>query len=347
MCYENPIENNSFFFLNSFKSSIEIMSNSKKRGAAHDVYSDSEDDESRKPINPRMDRVENFEYDLDKVISDDEEIDESEAFNTDDDQKYSEAFQDSSSQVFPNFLTLKSRKRKTTVTSDNILEDSASEDSQDEDDSEDDGEMMDISDMLNNNDDEVVKKGKVVPDFARTYESEEEESHHQEFNSSDESEGEDTGDVGLEDLVQGLSKSGGSGRKSRKRGLAELTEAFEESEYNVNSRESSDMKKKVRLEELIGSLGDETAFGGLKKKIVKLDVSDRKTGLGETVAVPLHKRAHDKLNREAAYNEAKNQVKKWVNVVQTNRKADTLKFTGPDVSKTTNNSLVSKFKVSF
>jgi U3 small nucleolar RNA-associated protein 14 len=208
--------------------------------------------------------------------------------------------------------------------------------------------MMDISDMLDKNEEDVVKKVTSVPDFAQVYGSDEEESdaqqNHHAF-SSDESDNDDVGADGLQDLIQGLSKSDGSGRKSRKRGLAELTEAFEESEYNVNSRESSDMKKKVRLDELIGALSDETAFGGLKKKIVKLDVSDRRTGLGETVSVPLHKRAHDKLNREAAYLEAKNQVKKWVGVVQKNRKADTLKFTAPEVSKTTNNSLVSKFKV--
>jgi hypothetical protein len=77
---------------------------SKKRAAAkHDVYSDDDEDEARNVPNPRMDRVENFEYDLDKVISDDEEIDESEAFNTDDDQKYSEAFEDSGSKVFYRF----------------------------------------------------------------------------------------------------------------------------------------------------------------------------------------------------------------------------------------------------
>jgi hypothetical protein len=82
----------------------------KKRAAAkHDVYSDGDsEDEINPTFNPRMDRVENYEYDLDKVISDDEEIDESEAFNTDDDQKYSEAFQESSSKVFQIILNVKS-----------------------------------------------------------------------------------------------------------------------------------------------------------------------------------------------------------------------------------------------
>lgn len=205
---------------------------------------------------------------------------------------------------------------------------------------------MDISDMLNDNEEDVGKKAKksVPTDESDIGESESEQTPHM-FSSSEESDGEDAGAEGLQDLIQGLTKSDGSGRKSRKRNQAELTEAFEESEYNVNSRESSEMKKKVKMEELIGALSDNTAFGGLKKKIVKLDVSDRRTGLGETVAVPLHKRAHDKLNREAAYLEAKNQVKKWVGVVQRNRKADTLSFTAPEVPKTTNNSLVDKFKV--
>lgn len=207
--------------------------------------------------------------------------------------------------------------------------------------------MMDISDML---DSDKPPKAR-VPDFATIYSDDSDSQTRPIFSSDDdESDADDFPDDGqdhLQDLIQSLDKK--NEKMSRKRGVEELTEAFEESEYNINSRETEGdlpgMKKKVMLQELIGALPENTSFGNLKKKIVKLDVSDRKTGLGDTVSAPLHKRAHDRLNREAAYMEAKSQVKKWVGIVQKNRKADTLSFSAPEVAKTTNNGLVNKFKV--
>lgn len=221
--------------------------------------------------------------------------------------------------------------------------------------------MMDLSEMLGQED--VQDKGRPakisVPDFAKIASGSEDSDNDIEppVFSSSASEGEDEGlddkDL-LQDLIQKLETPKSQAKRSRKRNITEtLTETMEESEYNINTHrgladdneEITGFKRKVNMDELIGALPENTSFGNLKKKIVKLDIADRKSGLGETMAAPLHQRAHDRLNREAAYAEAKNQVKKWARFVQKNRQADSLKFTSPEVSKTTNNALVSKFKV--
>lgn len=72
----------------------------RKKRAKHDVFSDGEDSDTPAGTSNRMDRVENYEYDPETlVISDDEEIDESEAFDSEDEIKYSESFKDSSLNV--------------------------------------------------------------------------------------------------------------------------------------------------------------------------------------------------------------------------------------------------------
>jgi U3 small nucleolar RNA-associated protein 14 len=109
----------------------------------------------------------------------------------------------------------------------------------------------------------------------------------------------------------------GRGRKKR---LSERTEAYDESEYSMSAhaQSSSGAKKKLDIADMMDALDDESGFGALKKNLRELEGSG-KSKIKETLAAPLPKRIQDRLNRQAAYKEAKKEVGKWQPLVKQNR----------------------------
>lgn len=132
-----------------------------------------------------------------------------------------------------------------------------------------------------------------------------------------------------------------------KKQLKERTEAYEESEYNLSTRESSNVRKKIDLSDLLGSIQEETGFSGLKQKLASLESGGNKGTYKEPLPAPLPPRIQDRLNRQAAYEKTKKDITKWEPIVKQNREAEHLKFpiNAPLPHKQTNNVLVATFQV--
>ncbi|CAI2170545.1 14052_t:CDS:2 [Funneliformis geosporum] len=133
-----------------------------------------------------------------------------------------------------------------------------------------------------------------------------------------------------------------------KKQLKEHAEVFEESEYNLTTRESPNIKKKIDFQDLIGSIQEETGFSKLKQKLVSLESGGKKGTYQEPLPAPLPSRIQDKLNRQAAYEETKKDITKWEPIVKQNREAEHLKFpmNVPPSHKPTNNVLAATFQPS-
>ncbi|KIJ66588.1 hypothetical protein HYDPIDRAFT_174627 [Hydnomerulius pinastri MD-312] len=107
-------------------------------------------------------------------------------------------------------------------------------------------------------------------------------------------------------------------RSKKRRILTERTEAGEESEFGV--RGSSTLK----LDDLLAPLASSsTALAALKKSTKPLTSSSAKT---KTLAAPLPQRAQERLDREAAYEQTKEEVDKWSATMKRIKEAEHLSF---------------------
>ena len=232
------------------------------------------------------------------------------------------------------------------------------EESNEEVEEEEDGEYMDISEMLNDATDSAVKNDPkldlkkdplafIMPEGMEGSENESMDSQFEDEELQDlidnESESETEGD-NLDKLTEFVNRLSSTSKK-RKR-LSESTEAFEESEYGVAVRDdvASQARRKIGLNDLVDSIGEDVGFADLKKQIETLD----RSGESQKVAAPLPMRIQDRFNRQAAYEEAKAEVSKWTGMVKQMRESEHIKFTGyehPTVNLTSGG-LVGKFQPS-
>ncbi|KAF9237059.1 Utp14 protein-domain-containing protein [Melanogaster broomeanus] len=107
-------------------------------------------------------------------------------------------------------------------------------------------------------------------------------------------------------------------RTKKRRILAERTEAGEESEFGA--RGSSTLK----LDDLLAPLASSSsALAVLKRSTKPLTSSNSKT---KTLAAPLPQRAQERLDREAAYEQTKNEVDKWSATMRRIKEAEHLSF---------------------
>ncbi|KAH7049810.1 small-subunit processome [Linnemannia elongata] len=146
-----------------------------------------------------------------------------------------------------------------------------------------------------------------------------------------------------------------STKKARKN-LRERTEAYDESEYNLQAHRSSaahslsgpSNQKKLDMFDLVSSIQDEAGFSSLKKNVQALESGPKSGKSVETLAAPLPKIVQDRLNRQAAYDESKKEVSKWLPIVQQNRQAEHLAFpmNAPGIHTPSSASLASSFDVS-
>ncbi|ORX49310.1 small-subunit processome [Piromyces finnis] len=121
-----------------------------------------------------------------------------------------------------------------------------------------------------------------------------------------------------------------------------ITEAFDESEYNLQPK--AKQGKKLDIKDFVGALSDEVGFGNLKKQLVQLE-KPSKIVQKEVLNAPLSKREQDRLEREVAYEQTNKEVSKWTHIVKKNREADHIVFNNDEQKKVrTNASLTTHFK---
>ncbi|KAI9285465.1 small-subunit processome [Umbelopsis sp. AD052] len=275
-----------------------------------------------------FDDVDNYEYNVDNIDDeDDEDIDSDDAFNESDEERF-ENFKFAGSH--DKKLSSKARGSKSALLADDdeLEEEEASESEDDEE--EDDGEeFMDLSEMLGAGDsEEKTTKNAAFETLLPGSDSEDEADELKDFSEDEEEEA--SGD--MISFVSSLptkkrKNAGEDGRSKRSKKLAERTEAYDENEFSMpaHSASVSGAKKKLDLADLMGTLDDDTGFGGLKKNLEALEGSG-KSKIKDTLSAPLPKRIQDRLNRQAAYKEAKDEVGKWQPLVKQNREADHLSF---------------------
>ncbi|KAG0364419.1 Utp14 protein-domain-containing protein [Gamsiella multidivaricata] len=368
----------------SKKSTIKSLAN---------VYSidDEEESKSARRRKQYLDEVDNYEYNVDDIEDeDDEEIDSDEAFDEEDEEKYENfQFYGSKDQQGKKKNKKQSQtdkkdkgKGKQSVSDDeDMMDQDESEDEEEESEEEEGAEYMDISEMLDQPEEDEVplpKKAK-VPGF-NDFDSEEEnlkfggESDDDEDDEDEDDEDEEmeednhddeTKTTNLTSFIDSLETksskrkqddSTGSFSKKARKALRERTEAYDESEYNLQAHRSAvahsangvSNKKKLDMLDLVNSLQDEAGFSGLKKNIQALESGPKKGKAVETLAAPLPKIVQDRLNRQAAYEEAKKEVTKWLPIVQKNRQAEHLAFpmNAPPVEAPSSSTLASKFNAS-
>ncbi|KAK3839730.1 MAG: Utp14 protein-domain-containing protein [Linnemannia gamsii] len=348
------------------------------------VFSLDDEDESKSARRRKqyLDEVENYEYNVDEIDDeDDEEIDSDEAFDEEDEEKY-ENFQ-----FYGSKDQAKKNKKKQQLADKKDMDQDESSEEEEESEEEEGAEYMDISEMLNQpqSDDEIElpKKTKVVGfndtdseaddfKFGGDDDDEDEDSDEDEDEEeADEEEGEDMDEDEAEGTASNLTSfidsletsvkkrkqddaTSTSAKKARKN-LRERTEAYDESEYNLQAHRSSAAhslngpgnKKKLDMFDLVSSIQDEAGFSSLKKNVQALESSAKKGQPVETLTAPLPKIVQDRLNRQAAYDESKKEVSKWLPIVQQNRQAEHLAFpmNAPAIHNASSASLASSFGV--
>lgn len=121
------------------------------------------------------------------------------------------------------------------------------------------------------------------------------------------------------------------------------TEAYAESEYNINpdGNGSASGTNNVSVEELLGSLQGTSGLGALKKRMQPLQKEKR------PISVPLPKIIQDRVERKVGYDKSRDEVTKWVPLVKKNREASTLTFNERErVATDSVSTLANKFKPS-
>ncbi|KAI0654444.1 Utp14 protein-domain-containing protein [Cubamyces menziesii] len=275
---------------------------------------------------------------------------------------------------------------KSDAQADEASEDSEADEDEDEEEEEGDpSEFIDVLDVLDGRGEpesedergkaqrEDVQKERASRKTAEADEEDEEmdsdeEAHSEEEDSEEggddedeemisasevEEEGDDSALLDLENFVTGLDagqkrkapddedgKEGEEAKRARKRRLLpERTEAGAENEFIASSGAG-----KLNLDDLLAPLeGQSSNLQSLKKSAKVLSSSSGKV---KTLSAPLPQRAAEKLDREAAYEQTKEEVDKWKATMQRIKEAEHLSFPlqAEPKSRTSNLELAAKFK---
>ncbi|OAX41009.1 Utp14-domain-containing protein [Rhizopogon vinicolor AM-OR11-026] len=156
----------------------------------------------------------------------------------------------------------------------------------------------------------------------------------------------------LESFLSKLDPAEGKKRKSddasatqslvkKRRLIEERTEAGAEGEFGVSAAGSSALK----LDDLLAPLQSSSALTALKKSTKVLTSTSNKT---KTLSAPLPQRAQERLDREAAYEQTKEEVDKWSATMKRIKQAEHLSFPLQTQSegRVSNLELAAKFKPS-
>ncbi|KAG6856329.1 hypothetical protein H0H87_005530 [Tephrocybe sp. NHM501043] len=128
-------------------------------------------------------------------------------------------------------------------------------------------------------------------------------------------------------------------RKQRRLGLKERTEAGAENEFRAQTTGS-----KLNLDDLLAPLTSQSStLQSLKQSTKALASSSSKI---KTLSAPLPQRAQERLDREAAYEQTKEEIDKWSSTMKKIREAEHLSFPlqAPATERVSNLTLTAKFK---
>ncbi|KAL1742824.1 Utp14 protein-domain-containing protein [Schizophyllum fasciatum] len=131
-------------------------------------------------------------------------------------------------------------------------------------------------------------------------------------------------------------------RPAKRRILPERTEAGPENEFRAATTGS-----KIGLDDLLAPLASESSSNlqSLKQaaKALRPSISSSKRK-AQTLSAPLAQRAQERLDREAAYEQTKEEVDKWTDTMKRIRQAEHLSFPLQRPTRDGDSSLVAKFK---
>ncbi|KAI8806247.1 Utp14 protein-domain-containing protein [Cladochytrium replicatum] len=329
---------------------------SKRDGkqVATDIYEASESDDERRINNKRgakFDReLEEMTNEMDPTAKgfgdddEDEEISEDNAFDSEDEKKYGQFFEEKRGRS--------GGRAGKSKESDEEEQDEADEGEEDEDD---DDDMMDLSELLGPSKSSsskssgsnsqkrgpsAVKPKLDVSALLPTADDDDDDGDHgfaedddEDDDDSDEGESEDGSDDGNDEEMTKLSSFVDSlianhrrrGAKPTSSSIPERTEGADLSEFNVSAHRSASTGKKLDLSSLVAAVGDADDFSDLRKQLAKLDDLDDNKG-AQKVSAPLPTMLQRKMDRKAAFEIAKKEVTKWQPIVKKNREADVLEF---------------------
>ncbi|KAG2342059.1 Utp14-domain-containing protein [Suillus weaverae] len=312
---------------------------------------------------------------------DDEEIESDDAFEESDEEKFA-GFDFSSKRSKAAGTSSKKNVRKLPKSlpevdlnedSDDVVSDAASSDKLEEDEDEEieDGDAENFFDVLevfdgkaDAEDDTPVKqdtekiKASVSNVSGEASELEDdrmsEDDHDEEEDAASASEGEASSEA-LAELESFLSKLDPAEDKKRKsndvsaaqsvpkkrRLMQERTEAGAEGEFGVSAGGS----RALKLDDLLAPLASSSALITLKKSMKALTSTSNKT---KTLSAPLPQRAQERLDREAAYEQTKEEVDKWSATMKRIKQAEHLSFPlqAQPEGRVSNLELAAKFKPS-
>ncbi|EEB09239.1 U3 snoRNP protein Utp14 [Schizosaccharomyces japonicus yFS275] len=286
----------------------------------------------------------------------DEEIDSDEAFDEEDEERFSEwTFRASKSGQ-------KAQTSKTSRTSEKPNEISLNEDDESEGSDEDEG-MVDLDTLLGKDSGEDSDSQEEISESEATEDSEDEndsedssedetseESDFQGFNSESEDEDNEQKLESLHNYIASIDnkrKHVGDDEPSSsdeaidpvKRTKVDFNEEKKESEFNVYTEDS---RPKLQLSTLLSSLNSSQDI----KSSLKPLISESSKYSERKLDAPLAKPIVERLERQAAYEQTKENLDKWKPIVAENRKADQLVFPMNDTVRPTqtNNELVATYR---
>ncbi|KAI9189262.1 hypothetical protein H9P43_000693 [Blastocladiella emersonii ATCC 22665] len=302
-------------------------------------------------------------YSMDTVASsDDEEIDEDEAFDDEDEER----FAGFTFYGGPNQPTRK-RKRSAKDSDDDDASDAGAEsdglsvgdnsDSGAESDSDatDTEDFVDLSEMLGGSSSSAAppaaKKAKAAAasssssssssSFIRPEElpsDDDEDRMDEDSDSDDDAEPADLGDM-ISKLFAGKDAATSDPARKKRRVAEQRTEAYEEGEFSLPYRSASG---RLDLNTLVGALAEEKEFGKVKRQAEGLGKDNDES---KREAAPLPAREQARVERRAAFDSAAQDVDKWGHIVDRNRNATTIDFPLLDErASTTTSALVADFK---
>ncbi|CAG8470267.1 16827_t:CDS:10 [Acaulospora morrowiae] len=344
--------------------------------SAQDVFEIDQDEIKEEKRRKNIDELESYEYNVEEKIDieDDEEIDSDEAFNESDEERFDHF-------IFRGSTEKNSKKQGLIdLNEEDDYESSADEETEEAEDlhgnevdeesedeftldkverkSKDDHLLSDeennLASLDNTNLFELVDVDQDLDVNFFDDESDEETATLTEGGNEIVDELDDESKVErLDSFIESLDKKrkrvdNQSPIEKRKKKIKERTEAYEESEYNLTTRESASNNKKIDFQDLLGAVQEETGFSGLKQKLASLESGGNKGNYKEPLSAPLPQRIINKLNRQAAYEGTKKDITKWEPIVKHNREAEHLIFPlNPNPQhQPTNNTLAGTFQPS-
>ncbi|GLC47246.1 hypothetical protein PLESTF_000895000 [Pleodorina starrii] len=291
---------------------------SRSKRVAQDVYEAEDSDPDEVKHSERFDKVDNYEYELPSDFED-EEIDEELAFTEEDKKKFGAWFGKE-------------------VSSDEGEEGAGIGDDDGEDwDDDDEGEGADDADGAGEADDDDLLLG---DDDDADGDLDGLEDEDDEGGDGDGDEDDERHRAMLEDILGAADGGGGGARKRARRNpnAAVVSEAYPESEYNLNPGAASAggaVAGTLSIADLLqGLTGEERRKLGAARRLLEKVAGAGGAGAGadggkgaiRPVAVPLPSVVAERQERKAGYEAAAEDVTKWQSIVKANREAPTLRL---------------------